>query len=737
MIYYGHSGQEPDQSDWQLLINHLEGVAKMASDFAEPFGGEKMAYLAGMLHDIGKYSPEFQRRLEGSPEKVDHTSAGAQEAVRMFGDRWGRMLAYLIVGHHGGIPDWEDASPSSVFARLKKTDLKDFSAWEHEVKTRIINLKPAAKIKSEKKIQFYQLANYIRMLYSCLVDADFMDTEKAFGSPNSESRGLTTPLPELLTILEEKLASVSSCANNTPINRHRKDILNQCIVAADSSQGMFTLTVPTGGGKTLSSMAFALKHALRHGMKRIIYVIPYTSIIEQNAKVFKDIFGEHNVLEHHSNYAFDDLADTGDEATDVRNLSIRLATQNWDAPIIVTTSVQFFESFFSNKPSKCRKLHNVSNSVVILDEAQMLPVELLKPSVALLGDLVMNYQTSVVLCTATQPSLNPYLPSTIKVKEIMDSPRELYEAFRRVRVELIGAEELKDTDLAEKIRQQSQVLSIVNTRNHAFRLYKELGECDGSFHLSARMCPLHRREKLSAIRQSLKDGLPCKVISTQLIEAGVDVDFPVVYRSMAGIDSIAQSAGRCNREGRLESGTVYAFMPEEHGIPKGYMGLTASKAREVFRHHSDPLSLSAVHSYFEALYHAQDSQLDRWGILQLHKDGGEEFQIPFAEIARKYQLIENGMKSLIIPYASEHSEHEAEELIQVMRYTKYPGSLLKRLQKYTVQVYPFEFKKLQDAGAVECIQEAFYVLTGLEFYSNEFGLQIPGQQQDTSQLYIF
>ncbi len=737
MLHYGHSGSEISKSDWQLLIDHLEGVASMASNFAEPFGGDKMAYLAGMLHDIGKYSPEFQRRLEGSPEKVDHTSAGAQEAVRLYGDRWGRMLAYLIIGHHGGIPDWDDASPSSVFARLNKADLKDFSPWEREVKTQITDFKPVAKIKSEKKIQYYQLANYIRMLYSCLVDADFLDTEKAFGSPNADSRGLTTPLPDLLKRMEERLASLSSCAKDTPINRRRKDILNQCIAAAESPQGMFTLTVPTGGGKTLSSMTFALKHALCHGMKRIIYVIPYTSIIEQNAKVFKDIFGEHNVLEHHSNYAFDDLTDTGEEATDVRNLSIRLATQNWDAPIIVTTSVQFFESFFSNKPSKCRKLHNVANSVVILDEAQMLPVELLKPSVALLGDLVMNYQTTVVLCTATQPSLNPYLPSSIQVKEIMDSPRELYETFRRVRVELVGEDELTDTDLAERIRQHSQALCIVNTRNHASRLFQELGECEGRYHLSARMCPVHRREKLSEIRQSLMNGLPCKVISTQLIEAGVDVDFPVVYRSMAGIDSIAQSAGRCNREGRLKSGIVYAFEPEKHGIPKGYMGLTASKAREVFRNHADPLSLEAVESYFCNLYETQGDQLDNKGILQLHKGGGEEFEFPFQEIAKSYQLIENGMKALIIPYTSEHSEHEAEGLIQAIRHVKYPGALLKRLQKYTVQVYPFEFKMLQDAGAVECIQEGFYVLTDLELYSMEFGLQIPRQQQDLSQLWIF
>lgn len=721
-----------------MLIDHLTGVADLAAEFAEPFGGSETAYISGMLHDIGKYSVEFQKRLEGSPEKVDHTSAGAQVAVQYFGNTWGRLLAYLIVGHHGGMPDWEDASRASLKARLEKKDIKDFSTWEQEVNLLIKNYKPKANLRICKSFQGFQLGNYIRMLYSCLVDADFLDTEKAFGNHNVDLRGNVTQLSELLPMLEEKLNILSRGAEDTAVNLHRRDILNQCKEAAYSKQGLFTLTVPTGGGKTLSSMAFALKHAIQNGMKRVIYVIPYTSIIEQNARIFKDIFGEINVLEHHSNFEFDDLTDSKDEPTDINNLSIRLATQNWDAPIIVTTNVQFFESFFSNKPSKCRKLHNVAKSIVILDEAQMLPVELIKPTVALLGELVLNYNTSVVLCTATQPSLNPFLPNQLIVKEIMQFPSKLYEAFRRVRVESLGAEELKDTDLAERIRQHSQVLCIVNTRNHAYRLYIEVGASEGVYHLSARMCPVHRREVIKEIKQRLELKESCKVIATQLIEAGVDVDFPVVYRSIAGMDSIAQSAGRCNREGRLETGQVYTFEPEKHGIPKGYMALTASKARAVFRNYpEDPLSLSAVSNYFEDLYSTLGDQLDSKGILQLHKDGAAQLQISFHEIAQKYQLIENGMKSVIVLYEAEDSEGEISQQINALRYTKNPGSFAKRLQKFTVQIYPHEFRALETKGAIDCIKEAFNVLIAPEFYSKEYGLQIPNQQQNLTDTLIF
>lgn len=723
------------------MIDHLTGVATGAKEFASSFNDNDTAYLSGMLHDIGKYSLEFQKRLEGSPEKIDHTTAGAQVAIERYGELWGKLLAYLIVGHHGGMPDWDDGSRRCLKARIKKMDLKNFSDWEKEVGPIIKNITPGIRIIPDNNLPGFQLTNHIRMLFSCLVDSDFLDTEKAVAGSQSEFRGGFSQLPELVVLLERKLRKLSRTAKNSEVNRKRSEILSQCLKKSDSDQGIFSLTVPTGGGKTLSSMAFALNHAVKNGMKRVIYVIPYTSIIEQNAKIFKDIFGDNNVLEHHSNFEFDSITDLEDETTDKSNLGIRLATQNWDAPIIVTTNVQFFESFFSNKPSKCRKLHNVANSVVILDEAQMLPVDFLKPSVALLGELSLNYNTSIVLCTATQPSLKPYLPKNIQVKELIDSPRDFYEAFRRVRTEYLGSKELRDDELAARIMQHQQVLCIVNTRTHAFRLFDEiktLDESDGCFHLSGRMCPEHRREVLKSIRRRLDSNVECRVISTQLIEAGVDIDFPVVYRSMTGIDSFAQSAGRCNREGQLKHGTVIAFEPQKHGIPKGYMSLTAAKARSVFRKYpEDPLNLNAIYDYFEDLYGTQGDQLDSKNILQMHEEGASQLIIQFNEIASKYQLIENGMKTVIVPFESNHSKEDLEQLINGLIKTKFPGSYFKEFQKYAVQVYPHEFNLLFEMGAIECIHEVFNVLVAPELYSNEFGLIIPNQQQISSEVLLF
>jgi len=736
-MFYGHSGKNHDKSDWQSLRDHLQGVSYLAADYASPFGGSELAALAGLLHDIGKYSEAFQRRLEGSPHKVDHTSAGAREAVSLFGPFWGRLLAYLIVGHHGGIPDWDDASPYSVHARLVKDGLEDYSAWESELAGLIKEMKPAAKIKSAGENRGFQTVHFMRMLYSCLVDADYLDTEKAFGSIDAGLRRSSAPLQELISPLSARLETLGKQVELTPVNLHRGSILKQCTDKAVLNRGMFTLTVPTGGGKTLSSMAFAMNHAIHNGMDRVIYVIPYTSIIEQNACVFRGIFGEDNVLEHHSNYASDDWADDV-ETTDFQNRSTRLATQNWQAPIVVTTNVQFFESFFSNKPSKCRKLHHVANSVIILDEAQMLPVELLKPSVSLLGELVLNNRCTVVLCTATQPALNAYIPKPVQPLEIMESPQSLSEAFRRVRIEVMGPDALTDAALAQQLRAYDQVLCIVNTRKHAYRLFVELEDGAGHYHLSARMCSEHRREVLDEIRERLKSGLKCRVISTQLIEAGVDVDFPVVYRAMSGLDSIAQSAGRCNREGKLDYGRVMVFEPERHGMPKGYLSLTASKAREILgKYKDDPLGLNAVAAYFDSLYTTEKELLDRNEILKLHNTGAETMEIPFDEIAKKYRIIESGMKSVVIPFMAHKEPGRTHEWIESARKSAHPWSYTKQFQRFTVQVYAHEFSKLENAGAIERVGDIFDVLQDRTLYSEKYGLQLPGDWDPLSEALIF
>ncbi len=376
-----------------------------------------------------------------------------------------------------------------------------------------------------------------------MVDADFLDTERALNLEKALLRVSSVSLDKMLLSLELFLKDKCNSALYTPVNKRRAEILADCGDKSGCKPGFFTLSVPTGGGKTLSSMLFALKHAVTHGMERVIYVIPYTSIIEQNAAVFKDIFGEEKVLEHHSNFTYpgEGSLESESEYDPEATGRLKLASENWDMPIIATTNVQFFESLFAAKSSRCRKLHNIANSIVVIDEAQMIPTGFLKPCINALVELVANYNTTIVLCTATQPAINRFLPPDLKPMEIVSDPDELYRVFQRVKVH--NLEGLSDDVLAERLLSHEQVLCIVNTKKHA-RIILEKIQDEKAFHLSTRMCPVHRSQTLKEIRAKLKGGEACRVVSTQLIEAGVDVDFPIVYRSSTGVDSIAQSAGR-------------------------------------------------------------------------------------------------------------------------------------------------------------------------------------------------
>jgi CRISPR-associated endonuclease/helicase Cas3 len=445
--------------------------------------------------------------------------------------------------------------------------------------------------KPEKNRSCFQFSFFVRMIYSCLVDADFLDTELFMDVEKASWRHGYPSIEYMNEQLQSYLGELTSHALPTPINSYRTDILKQCLAAASQQPGLFSLTVPTGGGKTLSSLAFALKHALQFGKKRVIYVIPYTNIIEQNAAVFRTILGADAVLEHHSSFEPDE--------EDRRS---RLASENWDAPLVVTTNVQFFESLFASRSSRCRKIHRIATSVVVLDEAQMLPVPLLKPSLEVLRELALNYGTTIVLCTATQPALSTsetFKDGLENVREIVNEPAALYHSFKRVQTVKLPL--LHDEELAGRLNEYRQVLCIVNTRRHARRLYELLPDRAGCHHLSALMCPAHRTGVLNRVRTALGSGDPCRLVSTQLVEAGVDIDFPVVYRSLSGVDSIAQAAGRCNREGKMaDLGKMFVFTPEA-GLPPGYFRQSAETAKAVLRHHVDPLSPEAVHAYFEQL----------------------------------------------------------------------------------------------------------------------------------------
>lgn len=715
-MFYAHTTKNPDKFYWQELKVHLETVATLSKNFANDFNAGELAHTCGLLHDLGKYSQEFQQRLEGKKNSVDHATAGAIEATRLFENDLkpaGILSAYLIAGHHGGLMNF--GSPvEGLCERLQRKNLPDYSAYHNEIHhepPKTLNF----KLKSKRNQIGFCYSFFTRMLYSCLVDADSLDTENFCNPEKNSSRGQYDSFEKLKERFDEVMREKNSCAEDSPINRERKKIFNSCIKAGSLPPGFFSLTVPTGGGKTLSSMAFALEHLKNHNLKRVFYVIPYTSIIEQNAKVFRDIFGASNVLEHHSNF---DPITVKNETGDPISESLKLATENWDMPIVVTTNVQFFESLFSNKRSRSRKLHNLAKSVIILDEAQMLPTGYLLPCLAALSELVRNYGATVVICTATQPKLGDLMDASLRPREIMDSPEDLYKRLKRVRV--TPPKSLNDAELSARLKEHRQVLCIVNTRNHAKKLYDALVESGSCYHLSARMCPAHRRKKIAEIKDLLKKGKDCRVISTQLIEAGVDIDFPFVYRAMTGIDSIAQAAGRCNREGKLKEGDVFIFKSTEpYGKATSWQNLVAEIGAMALAESDDPLSLPTVADYFRRLYHyKEDGGLDEKNILPTLEERSNELAFPFEDIADAFRIIEGGTKDLIIPF-----DQNARSKITELRASEFPWKFVRDLQGYTVSIYPNEFREMERMNAVEIIDDRFYILRSCEDYSDETGLE--------------
>jgi len=707
MIYYGRTDGNIDKSNWQTVIDHLQSVAKLSADFAKKFKSDDLAYMIGLLHDIGKYSEEFQKRLENKKLRVDHSTAGAKLAYENY-KALGLIAAYVIAGHHGGMPDFGTvANCSSLESRLKNSIIPEYFSYKEDIK----KLPSLTSFKIPfKRFDGFSRAFYIRMLFSCLVDADSLDAERASGDINSQYRGIEYDMADLESRLAKYIASKTKDASKSKINDYRKLILETCIKKAESAPGLYSLTVPTGGGKTLSSLSFAMHHAVKNNMDRIIYVIPYTSIIEQNADVFRGAVGGQYILEHHSNYQYtEEYAEWSD---DIRRIS--LAAENWDAPIVVTTNVQFFESLFSSKRSRSRKLHNLTNSIIILDEAQMLPAEYLRPCLAAIAELVINYNATVLLCTATQPALNQYIPAGLEPVELMDAPDELYEKFRRVESKLMGY--LSDDELVEHLKGNRQALCIVNTRKHAQLLYDKLKGTDGLYHLSARMYPEHRKEKLKEIKTALKEGQACIVISTQLIEAGVDIDFPLVYRALAGIDSIAQAAGRCNREGKLEKGIVNIFIPEKHGMPGGWISRTAEIGNIVLTEFEDGLCMKSVERYFTRLYKIDEELLDRKDILASLELGSKQLQFEFEQISENFKLIDESMISIIIPL-----DERCNSILKEARWSEKLRGFSRKLQPYTVQVYSYEYNAFLKAGYIEDIA-GFKVLTNNELYNNDVGL---------------
>lgn len=710
---YAHTAPDTRTQD---LRDHLDAVAALAKSFAAEFGCGEWGELAGLTHDIGKYFPAFQRYLtEGGP-KTEHAAAGAIALCSRYLE-----LSYCIAGHHAGLPDGGDIRNDPVDMPTLGGKLKRGAkfGWDIPACLRALEIPPAGNLPlppiDPMGRKGFPRAFLIRMLFSCLVDADFLDTE-AFMNDAPFRPGFGLNLPALFPMLEKELDKFRNPKGD--ISKKRCEILSRCIEAAQWERGLYTLTVPTGGGKTLSSLAFAHYHALAHtgregerDMRRIIYVIPYVSIIEQTAKIFEDIYGEDNVLAHHSGVNYDDMAE------DKRSM-YRLASENWDMPVIVTTGVQFFESLFANKASRCRKLHNIANSVIIFDEAQMLPVPYLRPCVRAIAELVKNYGCTAVLCTATQPSLDKLFPEGMLPKEICPDTGALYAFFRRTRFVNDGA--VTPEKLAEALNAQNQALCVLNKRDTTQRLFQLLKK-EGCFHLSTLMYPVQRKRTLDAIRGRLKSGLPCRVVSTSLVEAGVDLDFPAAYRELAGLDSIIQAGGRCNREGKhpLEESLVHVFTLEGTKTPQN-MRLNAEVAQIVMRDYAaDIASPESIAAYFNQLHYLRgQSALDQKDILRAFEK--DYPSLPFAWAAEQVKLIDEPTRQILIPL-EEQARQDAAQLYAGVR----NRALMRRVGQYSVSVRPSEYEALLAAGAIRAVDSELAVLEDLSAYSPEVGLSVP------------
>ncbi len=722
--YIAHVRQDTNRN-WVIhsLDEHLTGVQKLADQYASSFSSSDWTSAASLLHDLGKSSDTFQKyidsksgynsfeaHIEDKPGKVIHSTHGAVWAYRNWGEQIGKVIAYLISGHHGGLPDWnhEISIGGNLEYRLKEDEINKLPQLPDEIVENIAN-----RVKMPNSIpefinsdEYEHIHLWIRMLYSCLVDADFLDTERFMDQEKFESRRQHSSIRVLKGLFDAHMDSLLKRSSDTKVNHIRSSILTQCREQAGKEPGIFSLTVPTGGGKTLSSMAFALEHAIKYGKEKIIMVIPYTSIIEQTSKIYKEIFREENVIEHHSSLD-----------PDKESFQSRLATENWDAPIIVTTSVQFFESLFAAKPSKCRKLHNIVNSVVIIDEVQMLPTDFLKPILESINGLTKYFNVSMVFCTATQPAITSKIfqkgngdyyaiLEKERCREIMvsPSPEELTEQLQRVKVEQIGRFTEWES-LAEELMKYPKALCVVNTRNDCRELFLKMPE--GTIHLSANMCGEHRSDCIEEIKEMLKSDNPICVVSTQLVEAGVDFDFPVVFRAMAGFDSIAQAAGRCNREGLLqENGKVFVFEPPKPA-PVGLLRKGEQAGKGILSKEPEGCRNLLPHTfkkYFE-LYFESLISFDKQKIETLLVKNSSDFNFQFRTAASKFNLIDNQRQISVVVWYKKDKE-KIQTLIDELRFSGPNRTLMRKLQRYIVSIPEnifFEVKgSFEEVGGIWC-----------------------------------
>lgn len=744
MIYYAHSAEDkdgsrlpPESGRWQLLADHLRNVAEQAAKFAAPMGAAAAdeARLAGLLHDLGKYAERFQARLHDPRiHGINHWAAGAVHAFLI-----GRpIIAFPIDGHHTGLPAARGGEGLEQTLR-KFHDPKERSNLTGcaENITALLERLTADGITlpvlpAQRETDHFAASLRARFLLSALCDADFLDTEHHFDPARAGIRR-SEPLRELVA-LETVLRHLAAKASDTALGRLRGELLEACLARAELPPGLFTLTAPTGSGKTLASLVFALRHIAHHNrglanddprrLRRIIVVIPYTSIIEQTARVFRDLFaadfGEDFVLEHHANVAPNsETGQQGHDAEEARIRRARLAAENWSAPIVVTTNVRFFESLFANKTSACRRLHAIARSVVLFDEVQTLPPTLAPSLLSATRLLSRDYGCTTVFMTATQPAFVT-VPLSAGLAwdptEINPRPDVFATALRRTEIVIEPRDRPLDWPaVAGRMAAHEQVLCVVNTTAHARELFRLL-PVEGRFHLSSRLCPAHRSAVLAEIRQRLDraQARPCRLISTQLIEAGVDVDFPAAYRAFGPLDSIIQTAGRCNREGSQAGlGRVTIFHPVDSAKPPGVYALATAKTEEFLaRHPGVALEQPNTYArYFAEFYRlAGPEAAERDAVFAL----SQSYDFPAA--AEKCRYIDSNTRAVLVEWG------ESATLIEKLQRERHlTADECRRAQRFSVNLYPHEFAKSRASGAIAQPVPDFDLWVWKDHYDPELG----------------
>ena len=712
MEYIGHTS---DDGRKQLLLDHLNGTSKLCRENANEFWAD-IAEFVGQIHDIGKYTSGFQKRINGAENiRVEHAICGAKEVAKAPPKSYVPMIEYCVAGPHAGLPDGvtkvDGEEDSTLHGRMKRKT-GDYSAYENEVKLEYPkdNLRELFDVSNQREI-IERYSFFTRYLFSCLTDADFIDTER-FVTPNTD-RGIDGDFQKAYEKVCKKLNSFKI---ETKLQESRSIIQEQVYKSVESNANVYTLNMPTGSGKTLCSIRAALKTAIENKKKRIIYVIPYVSIIEQTAKVFEDIFGDVlPVLQHHSNYDFDD--DKNEDENEITSEKLKRSCENWDAKLIVTTNIQFFESLYHYKGRRLRKLHNLADSVIIFDEIHMLPIDYIQPCLRAIGYVTKYLNSTAILMSATMPNYDKFMERYMSGVKIENAVKDtsLFNVFDKCRYEYIGKCEL--ASLAEKAQEYDNALIIVNKRKTARELYDI---CSGNkYHLSTYMTPLHRSEIIAKIKEDIKNGINTTVISTSLIEAGVDLDFKAVFREIAGIDNILQSGGRCNREGKMDMGDVFVFETDGGNYQtkkKSDIIIRANITRNLFEEFENISTDKCIKEYYGRLLNYKEKKIEENTITAIMGNDLRIDGIPFRTYAESFNFIDNQVIGIVIPC------DENRGLIKELKNGKL--SVKRNLQRYSASVNKDEFKELFQIGIIETLDCGVCILANTDYYKSDVGLAL-------------